>query len=321
MAIDDDAHFVRAIFEPDVADVPVHFLKAFAHMSKQRRIGVSEGGGELSSGMHVRCPSCGEPGRGGYCSACGERFPRDHDFSLRRFFLEALPHELFDIDGKFLRTLRLLFFKPGTLAADYVLGRRRPYVEPLRLYVVAFLLHATLAAWFGGHGPSLAERIRDGDPTQLLARLAASRTGVDWNEPELRASLQERGRWFAELGTLLIFLGVAALQKLVFYRTGRRYLEHVALALNICSFYILVLLLIELAIGIFARSHFAADALAAQQWVGITLLPVYWFFAIRRFYRLRALPSLITALIMWVGQVLIALCLNLGVLALLIETA
>jgi hypothetical protein len=277
--------------------------------------------GDPLDGPAGRCPSCAEPGRGRYCSACGERFLADHDFSLRHFFLETLPHEVLHIDGKFLRTLRLLLLKPGMLASEYVVGRRQRYVGPLRFYVIAFLLHAALSASLAGHGPSLSEHIRESDPTQLLARLAASRAGVNWNDPELRASLNERGRWFAEIGTMLIFLGIAAIQKLVFFRSGRRYLEHVALALNIVSFYIIVLLLAEVALGVFGRSHFADYDVVAQQWAAVTLLPVYWYLAIRRFYGLRALPSLFGALIMWVGQVLIAFCMNLLVLALLIETA
>jgi hypothetical protein len=284
-----------------------------------RRRSVSTG--NPLDGPGDRCPSCAEPRRGRYCSACGERFLVDHDFSLRHFFLETLPHEVLDIDGRFLHTLRLLLLKPGTLASEYVVGRRHLYVGPLRFYVIAFLLHATLAALLAGHGPSLLEHIREGDPTQLLARLAASRPGVNWNDPELRASLNERGRWFAEIGTMLIFLGLAALQKLVFYRSDRRYLEHVALSLNIVSFYIVILLLIDVGLGIFGRSHFADYDVIAQQWVAVTLLPVYWFLAIRRFYGLRALPSLFGALMMWLGQVLIALCMNLLVLALLIEIA
>jgi hypothetical protein len=271
--------------------------------------------------LNDRCPSCAEPVRGRYCSACGERLLVEHDFSLRHFFLETLPHEVLDIDGKLLRTLRLLFLRPGMLAWEHVVGRRQRYVGPLRLYVIAFVLHAALAAFLAGHGPSLSEHIRNGDPTQLLARLAASRSQVNWNDSELRASLSERGRWFSEIGTMLIFLAIAALQKLVFLRSGRRYLEHVALALNVVSFYIVILLLAEVGIGIFGRSHFVDYDVNAQTWAGLTLLPVYWFLAIRRFYGLQPLPTLFGALIMWVGHVLISFCLNLLVLALLIETA
>jgi hypothetical protein len=142
----------------------------------------------------------------------------------------AAPREVLDIDGKFLRTLRLLLLRPGLLASEYVAGRRQRYVGLLRFYVIAFLLHATLAALLVGHGLSLSEHIRESDPTQLLGRLAASRSGLNWNDSEIRASLNERGRWFSEIGTMLIFLAIAALQKLIFFGTGRRYLEHVALS-------------------------------------------------------------------------------------------
>jgi hypothetical protein len=271
--------------------------------------------------MEASCPNCGELGHGAYCSACGERFLTDHDLSLRHFFLKTLPHELLDLDGKFLRTIRALVFRPGALASDYVAGRRQHYLEPLRFYVITFLLHATLAAVLADHGPSLLEQIHRNDTWQLLSRLAASRGDIHWNAPELRDSLSERGRWCSEIGTMLVFLGVAAIQKLVFYRAHRRYLEHVALALNVVSFYIVVMVLIEAALAIFARSHYASYDAQAQQLIALTLLPLYWFLAIRRFYRVRALPAVLGTVMIWIGNVLIAQCLNFLVLAILIESA
>jgi hypothetical protein len=267
------------------------------------------------------CPNCGERGRGPYCSACGERFLTDHDLSLKYFVLRSLPHELFDIDGKFVRTMRVLVFRPGALASDYVAGRRKGYLEPLRFYVIAFLLHATLTALFAGHGPSLLEQIHRNDPWNLLTRLAASRRDINWSAPELRESLSERTRWGSEIGTMLVFLGVAAIQRVVFFRTHRRYLEHVALALNVVSFYIVVMVLIEAALGIFAGSHYASYDADAQTLTALTLLPLYWFLAIRRFYGVRALPALFGTGMMWIGNVLIAQCINVLVLAILIESA
>ena len=287
----------------------------------------STAGGWADSGIHndrsgTSCPTCGTTGPGRYCSACGERFPTDQDFSLRHFFLEGLPHELFDLDGKFLRTLKALLLKPGMSACEFVAGRRQAYLPPLRFYVIIFLFHATLVALLSSHhGPSILELVRQNDPWHLLSGLAASRGGISWNDPEIRDSLHERGRWLAEIGTMLVFLAVAAIQKIIFLRTGRRYLEHVTLALNVVTFFIVVMVVIEVGLGLFARSDFAALDLEAQQWIGITLLPIYWFLAIRRFYRLRAPPAAFGTVLIWVSNILIAWCLNILVIAILIESA
>ena len=120
---------------------------------------------------------------------------------------------------------------------------------------------------------------------------------------------------------MLVFLGVAAVQKLIFIRSHRRYLEHVALALNVVSFYIFVMTVVDVGIGIIARSHFADYDLQAQQWLAFTLLPLYWFLAIRRFYEVGAPAAAIGTILVWTGNVVITLCLNIVVLAILIESA
>lgn len=286
----------------------------------------SEPSGKKASGGRLNpqdavCPSCGEKGRGQYCSACGERFVASHDLSLRHFLLMTLPHEVFEVDGKFLRTLKTLVFRPGVLASEYIAGRRRVYLDPLRFYVAAFLLHATITAMLADHGPSLLDRIRQNDFWHLLTRLVATRGAIHWNDPALRDSLTERARWCSEIGTMLVFLGLAGVQKVVFLRTHRRYLEHVCLALNVISFYIVLMVVVEVGLGIFARSQFAAYDAQAQQLIALSLLPIYWFLAIRKFYSLNVLPALIGTVLLWCANIVIAFCLNLLVLALLIESA
>jgi hypothetical protein len=55
---------------------------------------------------------------------------------MRRFLLTHVVHEVFDLDGKLARTLQVVLTQPGRLAADYVAGRRKPFVSPLRLYLI-----------------------------------------------------------------------------------------------------------------------------------------------------------------------------------------
>ena len=73
-------------------------------------------------------------------------------FELKHFLFEQLPHEFLHVDGKLPRTIRLLLTQPGALAKNYVAGRRRPFVGPLRLYIVLFLLQVILGAVVVGPG-------------------------------------------------------------------------------------------------------------------------------------------------------------------------
>jgi hypothetical protein len=102
------------------------------------------------------CPTCGQPRPTRYCGYCGERALAPDELSLKRF-LRSLAEELvpgFEPDesvsglkragGRVYRTVYTLFRYPGRLTADYIAGRRRPYVKPIQVYlsiaVIFFLL-------------------------------------------------------------------------------------------------------------------------------------------------------------------------------------
>jgi hypothetical protein len=86
------------------------------------------------------CPECGTPLVGRYCHECGEKPSSAHELTLKHFLHHGL-HELTHIDSKIFRTLRKLIASPGVLTADYLAGRKRRYVLPLRLFLVIFALN------------------------------------------------------------------------------------------------------------------------------------------------------------------------------------
>src|SRR5205809_6737743 len=88
------------------------------------------------------CASCSQPLTGRFCSNCGEEAHDPTSLTVRHFLTHTLAHETLHIDGKIWRTLRLLFFKPGFLAAEYAAGRRRPYVNPVRIFLIAIVAYA-----------------------------------------------------------------------------------------------------------------------------------------------------------------------------------
>ena len=95
------------------------------------------------------CANCGAALQGPFCHDCGQDSDA-HKRSLPRLVREAA-EGLFDLDGRLLRTLPDLFFRPGRLARDYMEGRIARHVPPFRTFLVSLLLlifaagHATHA--------------------------------------------------------------------------------------------------------------------------------------------------------------------------------
>ena len=91
------------------------------------------------------CADCGAPLDGPFCSQCGERAIDRHSLTLSHFLKHNVLHELSHVDGKIFRTFRYLVFRPGFLSAEYFAGRRRRYVNPVRLLLTCLLVLALLA--------------------------------------------------------------------------------------------------------------------------------------------------------------------------------
>lgn len=86
----------------------------------------------------TRCLNCGWVLPGSFCSNCGQKAQ-----SLRQpigpFLVESFV-EYFGFDGRTWRSMAALLFRPGALTVEYVEGRRRRSLSPLKLYLTATLL-------------------------------------------------------------------------------------------------------------------------------------------------------------------------------------
>jgi hypothetical protein len=80
-----------------------------------------------------RCPTCHQDVACPFCPSCGERPVGPPDFTLRGLLAQALK-TLAGVDGKLLRSLRLLIGQPGALTNAYIAGQRKPLVGPFQLF-------------------------------------------------------------------------------------------------------------------------------------------------------------------------------------------
>ncbi len=83
------------------------------------------------------CRNCGAPAPSAYCPACGQ----ETQARLPKFtqFLREAAGRYVALDGRLWRTLGALLFRPGFLTREYLAGRRRRYIRPARLFLVASL--------------------------------------------------------------------------------------------------------------------------------------------------------------------------------------
>ena len=87
----------------------------------------------------MKCENCDEDLYGPqlYCAKCGQK--NISKLNLRYLFSEIID-AVFNLDSKLYRTVKVLILKPGALSREFVKGRRKSYVSPVRLYVAVTLI-------------------------------------------------------------------------------------------------------------------------------------------------------------------------------------
>jgi thiamine biosynthesis protein ThiS len=242
------------------------------------------------------CPTCGTQGLGKFCSNCGEKKSGREDFSLHHFLSRAF-ETFFDADSKVFQSFRMLFTKPGFLSAEYVRGRRKPYMHPFQLFfvcnVIYFLLQP-LTTWSGLrttlviHTHSMEY---SGLATRMLHHRLASK-GI--SEAEFTAAFNHvvdvQARSLVVLMVPAFALGVWALE----WRKHRFFGEHLVFALHFYAFWLIFMFLVLYGIStpilLFLRrrglAQFTESGLDNGLYtVGVVLLFVYLAVALRTVYR------------------------------------
>lgn len=256
------------------------------------------------------CLNCGHPfgtdpvlPHPAFCPSCGQetnvKAPRVAEF------LQQLGGAYLSTEGAMWRTLKLLVMKPGELTAQYLAGRRKHYVLPLRLFLtfsVVMLLTLRIAGkietaelddpevlaalperfsslqlelGLGSAGLQDGEFYCEGLPPWVCARIQKKLEG---DTRQVVLQMQKVGERVANhAGTTVFALlpGFAALLKLLFRRRRLHYTEHLVCALHLHAFWF----------GVAALAMVLA--LAVSEWALlplVVLVPGYGLLALKRVY-------------------------------------
>lgn len=253
-----------------------------------------------------RCTNCETPlpePRPRFCAECGQDTNLNPP-TLREFWQQFTDTYLAP-KGAMWTTLKLLLLRPGELTAQYLTGRRRQYVLPLRLFGLATLVmlvvmrivsmlelsvlddpdiaaalaerpaHVTLELGIGRAGLADRHFYCEGLPPWLCHRLQRK---LDTSTRELLAQVErvsDRMARNAGLVMLVLLPAFAGVLTLLYHYRGMSYTEHLVFALHLHTFWFFVVALLMMAPALLALP-------------ALVIIPLYAGFAFRRVYGGRA---------------------------------
>jgi len=233
---------------------------------------------ETAAGIEAdACASCGAPLAGEWCHACGERRRTPEQLSLRHSLREL--GDEFDVDSRAVRSLRLLLLHPGALTLEFIRGRRRPYLGPLRMYLTVFAVALFVTMLVPQTSPQQPNRLVAA-LKQLVHAIAVRRGMTDAAaEKALEQTTAQHVTWLS----LLIPLVFAVFLFAFFHRRRRWFGEHLVFATHFGTFnYLVALLLIPFQL---VAMQLVGPAVATVV-AGVAVFPMFaWMMvAVRRVY-------------------------------------
>jgi hypothetical protein len=197
------------------------------------------------------CPNCGIGLTTPFCPACGERPIGAVDLSLKGIAAQ-LVKTIGGVDGRLLRSLRALLLHPGTLTLAYGEGRRKPFVGPFQLFLLANVVFFAVQSLTHTRvfSSSLDSHLHHQDWSALAQELVGQRLAATHTTLERFAPLFDRAV-VLHAKSLVIAMAVpfALLLPLVYFSSRRPFSIHVVFALHLYAF---LLLLFCVALGVAA---------------------------------------------------------------------
>lgn len=259
----------------------------------------------------LHCRNCGTEAPGKYCPECGQETSL-HPPSVGEFVDHFLGNYV-AVKSTLAQTLWVLISKPGQLTLDYLAGRKRRYVLPLKLYLTVSIVTLLLIGLFGGldSGPGETQKVKVGvAPSGTMLSIGSAqikfvdgkfvcsgmpdrmcnhlRKRFDHSSSELQAIFSDTPQRMLKFWSYAMFVLLpmfAALLKLVYRNRGLVYGEHLVFALHLHTFWLL------------AVCALVVLPEAPSAWVAIVLLllsiPLHALLAMRRVYGGRWWPLLL----------------------------
>jgi hypothetical protein len=207
-----------------------------------------------------------------YCSACGQK--RNFERLTLREIAREMIHAVFHVDRSAISLVRMLLVRPGTVALDYVQGRRKRYFGP---FGFLFVVVAAASAAFALTGL----RAVPTDNANLITEFVQNHINLVM---------------FAEVPLL------AGFSRLLYARAGFNFAEHLVLAAYTSSLRVLFAALILIPAWYLFRP---TNPTVVYLYLGYLMVwSMYFGFAASQFFSRRVLSwckGILTAILAWIS--------------------
>jgi hypothetical protein len=197
-----------------------------------------------------KCPNCSADVPSAFCPACGERPVGPPDLTFRGL-LAQFTKAISGIDGRLVRTFGSLLVNPGALTNAYAQGRRKPFIGPFQLFLIANVVFFAVQSMTHTKvfSSTLDSHLHHQDWSELAQQLVTQRLQTTHRSLESYAPLFDQAAVLhAKSPVILMVAPFALLLPVAFLGKQRPFATHVVFSLHFHAF-LLLLFCLALAIA------------------------------------------------------------------------
>jgi hypothetical protein len=250
------------------------------------------------------CPACGRGRETPYCAQCGEEPLRARDLTTRDLATQLF-NSFTSVDGRLLRSFRLLFMQPGALTVAHVRGARRAYLGPLQLFLIANALFFGMQSLTHTNilSSPLASHLHHQDWSALANRLVAQRLAAKHMTLGAYSALFDAAvKLNAKSLIILMVLAFTPFVAALFYARHRPIGAHLVFSLHlyvvVLVLYCLSLVLAETSLLMGGRGLDSPTIDAALTLLNLAICAAYLFVMLGVVHEMKPRPRAVSAIVL-----------------------
>lgn len=189
------------------------------------------------------CKNCGNQFTGKFCSFCGQKKYAENDKSLVHIFEEAF-HFLTHFEGSFFTSVKTILLHPGKLTVDYCAGIRKKYYRPISLFLMVVIIYL-LNPMYSGLNQEF-RHFKDNSVYGPMAKATIEKkiSNATITEAELAIAYGQKSKSLSKVLLFIFILSSTVFLFLLYFKQRRWLFDHVILATEINTIFILLIFIL-----------------------------------------------------------------------------